>query len=455
MTVVYWFSVFFVLFSVLYYWIGLTVGKNTLTENDYFLAGRTIGLVPLAGTLLATQIGSGLTLGTADAAYRYGFAGLFYGFGCAAGFVVLGLGVAGALRSLNVGTTAEVFEKYFASPALKRIASLLSILSLTGIFIAQVVASRHLLSVGVGLENDWLFICFWVVLIAYTMYGGLPGVVATDLLQMTVIVSVFVGFISWCWWQGLISGEAVRGLGVVHAMPVRGFADWFGYLGMPLLFSLVEQDLAQRFFSAQSSKIASRAAWASAVGIVSFATIPAVIGVQARLSGLAVVSGQSPFIAFVSQHLGPLGQALIMCALVAAVASTADSLLCAISSNVVQDFVSPAYGSVMRMRSAELVTGIVGVVSLVSSYYCTNVLTVLIQSYELLVSGILVPVLMCVMRAPLGRLAAMWSVTIGLGVYAGLWFGFVSIAAPYSLVALGCSLVAYGAGIMVSRISNC
>jgi SSS family solute:Na+ symporter len=247
----------------------------------------------------------------------------------------------------------------------------------------------------------------------------------------------------------------VRGLGVVHAMPVRGFADWFGYLGMPLLFSLVEQDLAQRFFSAQSSKIASRAAWASAAGIVSFATIPALIGVQARLSGLVVAGDQSPFIAFVSQHLGPLGQALIMCALVAAVASTADSLLCAISSNVVQDFVPLAYGSAVRMRSAEVVTGIVGVVALVSSYYCTNVLTVLIQSYELLVSGILVPVLMCVMRAPLGRLAAVWSVTTGLGVYAGLWFGFVSIAAPYSLVALGCSLVAYGAGLMVSRINNC
>ncbi len=453
MSIVFWFSTFFVLFAVLYYFAGMHAGKQTHTENDYFLAGRNLGFWPLTGTLLATHIGAGLIVGGADHAYLYGMPGLFYGMGLAAGFVLLGLGIAAALRSLNVGTTAEIFEKYFHSPGLKKCASFLSILSLTGIFICQVIASRKLL-VGLGIESDLLFLGFWAVLVGYTMYGGLPAVIATDLLQISLILAVFLGLFGYLVWAGVLNGATVSALCCSTSMPDGGFSYWFSYLGIPVLFSFAEQDLAQRFFAARSSAIATAASWASASGLLLFAAIPALIGVQARLSGLVVAEGQSPLLMLVAQHVGPAGQALVMCALVAAIASTADSLLCAVSSNIVQDFVPQSRGSLFRMWCAEIATLVVGLTGIVGSYCATNILGVMTQSYELLVSGVLIPILVCIVGGRLSRIAALCSVITGFCVYSFIWSGVVTIALPGSFVALVASAAAYVVGLLISLMVN-
>lgn len=456
MSIVFWFSTFFVLFTVLYYVVGMHAGKQTHTENDYFLAGRNLGFWPLTGTLLATQIGAGLIFGVVDKSYMYGLPGLFYGLGMAVGFVVLGIGIAGALRSLQVATTAEIFEKYFHSPFLKRSASLLSILSLVGIFICQVIASRKLM-IGLGVESELLFLGFWTVLIGYTMYGGLPAVIATDLLQVAFIATVFLGLFGVLLWKGVITGATISALSSGYGLPSGGLFNLsFAWVGMPFLFSMVEQDLAQRFFSARSSSIATVAAWAAGIGILAFTVIPTLIGIQARLSGLMVdvAGGQSPLLVLIAQHIGPMGQALVMCAIIAAIASTADSLLCAVTSNVVQDFVPKEKGSAFRMRSAEVVTALVGLVGVVGAYYSTDVLGVMIQSYELLVSGILISVLMCVVGGPLRRLAALFSVLTGFCVYSSIWLGLMVVTLPGSLVALAASLVAYGVGLVVSSLIN-
>ena len=452
MNIVAWFSLFFSLFTALYYFVGMRAGRQTRTENDYFLAGRNLGFWSLTGTLLATQIGAGVILGTVDDAYAYGLPGLFYGLGIAIGFAVLGMGIAGMLRALNVSTTAEIFEKYFASPALKKWASLLSIMSLGGIFVAQVIASRKLMA-GLGVENELLFLGFWAVLIGYTMYGGLPAVVATDLLQVTCIILVFVCLFIALWWQGALSINSFASLWSTHAMPAGGsFQLFFSYVGMPLLFSVVEQDLAQRFFSARSSLLATAASWASGFCIVLFALIPAIIGVQARLAGVIAVGGQSPLLLFIAPYVGPIGQALVMCALVAAIASTADSLLCAISSNVVQDFMPTARAVGGRMRNAEITTAVVGVAGVVGSYYASNILGVMIQSYELLVSSILVPVLMCIAGVRLRRTAALSAVCAGGAVYALSLMGVCGTFLPGSFLALVASLMAYGFGLLISLV---
>ncbi len=446
-----WFSLFFSSFVFVYYMVGMYVSRKTITESDYFLAGRSLGFWSLTGTLLATQIGSGLTLGIAHDSYRYGLPGLLYGIGIAIGFVVLGLGAAGRLRALQVATTAEIFEKYFASSMLKKLASVLSIISLTGIFMAQVLTSKSVM-MGMGVYNEWLFIGVWAALIGYTMYGGLPAVVATDLLQLMVIVTILSGLFGFLVWGGAVPWSTHGALYASYEMPAGGFAYWFAYLGMPCLISLVEQDLAQRFFSARTSAIARAAAWAAAGGVLAFALIPALIGMHAKLIGMPVAVGENPLILLITHALGPIGQALVMCALVAAITSTADSLLCAITSNVVQDFVPVVLKSSWRMLSAKIVTVVVGVVSVMGSYYCTNILGVLIQSYELLVSSILVSVVVCLFRGPLAYAAAACSVCSGFGMYTLLWLGWLTSAAPHSLVALGVSAVGYGVGLLVSRV---
>src|SRR5690606_19308815 len=93
---------------------------------------------------------------------------------------------------LNVSTTAEIFETKYHSAILKKTASFLSILSMFGFLIGQVVASKKLL-LGLGVNSELLFISLWLFIIIYTVMGGLKAVVITDIYQVLIILFSFVG----------------------------------------------------------------------------------------------------------------------------------------------------------------------------------------------------------------------------------------------------------------------
>ena len=63
----------------------------------------------------------------------------------------------------------------YGSPALKKVASLLSIATMFGIVIGQIIASRALLE-GLGITSEFIFLAFWAFIITYTILGGLKAV---------------------------------------------------------------------------------------------------------------------------------------------------------------------------------------------------------------------------------------------------------------------------------------
>lgn len=186
---------FLLIFSglgIFYFILGLFASKETKTTSDYFLAGRDLGLWPVTFTLIATQLGGGMLMGTAADAYQSGYWGLLYTVGMSIGFLLLGLGFAARLQSLNVATTAELFQTRYNSTALKKVASLLSVATMFGITLGQIVASRALLN-GLEINNEYIFFIFWAGIILYTVIGGLNAVVMTDAAQLLVIVAIFGG----------------------------------------------------------------------------------------------------------------------------------------------------------------------------------------------------------------------------------------------------------------------
>src|SRR3989338_6896472 len=176
--------------TTIYFIIGLITSRKVTTVDDYFLANRQVGVLPLTFTLVATQLGSGLLLGTAARAYNIGLWGILYTLGISLGFLILGCGFAAKLQSLNITTTAEIFETRYKSYKLKLFASLVSIISLWGILVAQIIAS-HQLFISCGIDDPRWLICFWSLLIGYTMLGGLRSVIIIDTLQVAFILIIF------------------------------------------------------------------------------------------------------------------------------------------------------------------------------------------------------------------------------------------------------------------------
>lgn len=448
MNTVLFLSIFSVL-AIFYFFIGLYASKNIQNNSDYFLASRDLGLWPVTFTLIATQLGGGMLLGTAERAYSIGYWGILYTLGMSLGFLMLGLGFAAKLRSLNVATTAELFETKYQSPMLKKIASLLSITTMCGILVAQVVASKTLLA-GLNIHNEYIFLMFWAFVIIYTMVGGLKAVVFTDVAQVWVIILVFGGIFLYCLLaepssfftlssfldnqrKFLLDGASVSTSSLVATIM------------LPALFSLIEQDLAQRFFAARTQKIAALSAILASGFLLIFSFIPIYFGMKAQLIGMAIAPGTSPLIPVLDALTSQLVLVLAVCAIIAAITSTADSLLCAVSSNVAQDFDFSFTGIKDQLRVSQIVTLITGIVVLSASYLISqNIIGILISSYEISVSCLLVPLLYSYFGNNLKKSAAIGGILAGLLGF--VFFRFYPIFLPKEIAAIGLSFVGYHLG---------
>jgi len=382
----------------------------------------------------------------------FGYWGILYTLSMSLGFILLGLGFASKLQSLNVSTTAELFETRYNSRRLKQFASLLSIMTLCGILIAQIVAARTLLG-GLGLGNqELILVLFWIGVIIYTMVGGLKAVVATDTFQVGIIIAIFSGIFLYALLSGqgseIFSFAKFAKIQNLFSQKTLGLTSLVGIALMPALFSLIEQDLAQRFFAARTKKIAAGAALGASGILIAFSLIPIFFGMKARLLGLTIKG--SPLMPVISYLTSDFMMVLAACAIIAAITSTADSLLCAISSNISEDFGSLFVTEKNKLKMSKIITLITGTVAIIASYLVPqNIIEVLIGSYELSVCCLLVPLLFSYFRKNLPKAAAIGAIISGLAGF--ITFRIYPIAFPREIITLGLSLLGYFMGLALSK----
>jgi solute:Na+ symporter, SSS family len=436
-----------VIIQCLCLWVGKKASTKLENEQDYFLAGKDIRFFPLFMTFIATQIGGGLVLGAAEEAYSYGWSVLLYPLGACLGFVVLALGVGKKLAQFQVSTIAELFEVVYHSSRLKKTASLLSIISLFMILIAQVIASRKFM-VSLGMENSFLFLLFWGVVIVYTVLGGLKAVVSIDIIQASFFIAVFVFSFGYILYTGYFGLSEVIEAGYSSPSFSLDTTKLSGWLIMPLLFMVIEQDMAQRCFAARSPKIVTKAAGWSALCIVLICTIPIFIGVLGKYLNIAIQPNSSVFMDVTQALTSPILSAFIGCAVLMAILSTAISLLNAVSSNVTQDFDFSWMKQLPGVRLSQGLTAIIGVLAVGGSFYAKTIVDLLIQSYELSVYCLFIPVCGALLKNKGNALSA-WLAVIcgGLSFWLiGPWMGI-----PKEILSVSFSGVGYLVGEIYSQ----
>jgi SSS family solute:Na+ symporter len=438
------------LFGIMYVILGLRASKNVKTDTDYFVAGRSLGVWQITANLIATQLGGGMVLGTAMDSYKHGFYGIFYTIGMSIGFLLLAAGIASRLQQFKVTTTAQLFETQYGSPMLKQIASLLSIITLFGILIAQVVGFKSLLA-GVGLTSILFVAIFWLSVVGYTMIGGLRAITINDIVQLGIITFVFS-----CVFLYSLATDNQPFFSLMKAQKVFSetdisFYSLFPIILMPALFSLIQQDLAQRFFASKSKAVATISAFNAGIFLILFAIIPVYFGMKARLLNIELPEHANPLIIFLQNHTNDLVFSFVLCAIIAAIISTADALMNAVTANITQDFkVAQNLGISNHLLLSKIITFVVGTAALIMSYYVSqNIINIIISSYELSVSCLLVPLLFCYFKKEVKKEAAFGAIILGfLGFFI---FRFIPTPLPKEIMALGASLIGY---LICSKVNN-
>ncbi|MEC7839862.1 MAG: sodium:solute symporter family protein [Chlamydiota bacterium] len=432
------------LLGVAYLWIGKNASNNLDTNEDYFLMGRKLTFFPLTLTLLATQLGGGSLIGAAEEAYYNGWNVLLYPLGVTLGLFTLGMGFGGKLRSLNITTVAELFEKVYDSRTQRYIASALSVACMFIILIAQSLAARKFF-VAIGLDNPLLFSGLWSILIIYTVMGGLKAVVNTDILQALFIAGALV--LAYCFVDpaNIAPTETLPRL-----TPTREEIPWTAWVLMPLLFMLIEQDMGQRCFAAKNPRIISFAAITAGIALMLGSSIAIYFGILAKNYGVQVPANSSLLIESVKTLTNPTVSTIFTVGIMMAVISTADSLLCSISSNLSCDFLEN--NKILASQNVNIskgVTLLTGLLALALSFYFDRVVSMLIVSYELSVCVLFVPIFAAVIIERPSWIAAYISMAIGAIGFA--LFHVIDCPFPKEVVTLIGSAIGFIVGIKIHR----
>lgn len=420
-------------FCIICYYIGRKNSQGNADLDSYFLGSRNFGVFSITLTILATQIGGGCLLGACDEAYQTGWGVLLYPVGMSLGLIILAIGWGGKLRRLKINTISQVFEKVYKTRNLRKFSSILSSLALFGILLAQNVATKKFFH-SLGFTNDLIFYLFTICVICYTAFGGFKAVVQTDVVQIIFLLVIFFGVFFFVKFS-----HSIPTTQTAPSIWKSGSVSSISLFLLPLLSMLMEQDMAQRCFSARTSKVASYSCWIAALILLGTSSVSVYFGVALNALGVDVDPSSGALMTFAQTIMNPVFQALFACAILLAIVSTADSLLCSIASNFVFDFLRRFHNK-KAIRLSSIIVISLGVTSTLIVSFCENLIPLLMTSYELIVVTFFPSISMAIFKKNLSTRSAVASVVTGVCCF--VLFKIIRPPVPSELVSLMCS---YGA----------
>lgn len=437
------YPLFFVLVSLILgfsLFIGWKSAKeHNRTDEDYFLGKRSFGLFRVAMTILATQLGGGAIIGTADAAYTYGWFAISYSLGIGLGLILLSLGIGAKFRRMEISTVPQIFERVYKSHFLYMFSSVLYIISMFLILVAIGVAARKF-ALSIGYNNEFMFIVFWLVIITYTAYGGLAAVTNTDMLQIIFVLGAFA-------LTFMFLPTDLRIVDYVQDVKMNPDMPLLAWLVVPCLFTIIGQDMAQRCFAAKSPRIISYAAFIAAIFLVIATALPALLGVIASKLGHQAIKESSVLIDIVGSLTNPYVTSIFACSILMAILSTADSLLCAISSNVALDF-----KHILGKNRYKMITIIIGIFSMLLSFFAEDIIGTMIVAYSISICALFVPIIMSLVLKNPSKSAAILSALGGIFAFCTLQF-FPELHMYREIIALTVSLLGFVAGSVFAKLA--
>lgn len=407
--------------------IGGWVGKTRIAGmTDFLLAGRQLGPFLCAAAMAATHFGGGALLGGAEYGFEHGLSGAWYGISTGIGLCLLGLLTAGRFRRLALYTVPDYLQSRYGGRAVRVLGALLSLLALIGILAAQVNAARAAFGI-IGIEGQAAAVLATLVFVAYATLGGLWAATISDAVQIVIAgagVALAAGVVLYrsSLEGGLQAVVAARGLGDGYLSLFGNGPSFVVWIMLPtVMYTLIGQDFYQRLFAARSASVARRAALAGGLFLIGISFLPAIVGIGARgLSDAPLEAGRAfPWV--LETMMGPVVGGIVLAAILAAVMSTADSLLTAATSHVVKDLwlagaAVEADDERRLLILSRVVTVLVGLCALLVGLRLPGIVDTLIYSYSMYTGGVLVPVLGGVLWRGATRRGALASLLAGSAV---------------------------------------
>lgn len=375
-------AVCIVLFLIALFGVGLYVSRKIKNEEDWFVAGRNLGVIPLVGTYFATIISTVSVVGYLGYYYMNGWGGWWNWAGTALTSFVAALWFAERLRKFGKVTLPDLLEERYGRvhSILAGIVILIAMLFFT---CAQLAGSAALVTTAIpSLDRTTAIIVIGLIFIVFTAIGGMEAVAWTDTFCSVIIL---IGV--WMLMFGVVGkaggvAEIHRQLAVVKPTALQPFAGGAISMGVALswfftwgLGNFGAPQFSTRIYSARDPRTAAVSqAWCGMTFILIYLPLMLV-----ALAGIILVPGieKADTVApiMIQKFMHPWVGGLIMAGVLAAAISTADSVLLLAGTTLVRDIVqkisSRNYSSQALLRMARVTTLVIGLLAIVFSINMT------------------------------------------------------------------------------------
>ncbi|MFE6914595.1 sodium:solute symporter [Streptomyces rubiginosohelvolus] len=384
-------------------WWGMRRAKS---KSEFLVAGRRLGPAMYSGTMAAIVLGGASTIGGVGLGYQYGLSGAWMVFTIGLGLLALSVFFSARIARLKVYTVSEMLDLRYGGRA-GIISGVVMWAYTLMLAVTSTIAYATIFDVLFDVNRTVAIVLGGTIVVAYSTLGGMWSITLTDMVQFVVKT---IGLLL------LLLPIAVVKAGGFSEMKAQLPTEYFDPLGIGgetiftyvLIYTfgmLIGQDIWQRVFTARSDTTARWGGTVAGTYCLVYAIAGAVIGTAAKVMYPDLASADSAFATIVKDEL-PVGvRGLVLAAALAAVMSTSSGALIACATVANNDIWSRLRGVVGRggggagdeahdeVKGNRAFILIMGIAVILIAIALNDVVEALTVAYNLLVGGLLVPII--------------------------------------------------------------
>ncbi len=452
--------------------IGLWAATRVHNPKDYVVAGRSLPLPINAATVFATWFGAETVLSVSATFTRDGLGGIIADpFGSSFTLVFVALFFARTFYRMDLLTIGDFYRKRYNRPVevVTSVAITASYLGWTSAQLTALGLAFSVLSQGSISLNEGIVLGTVVVLI-YTVWGGMWSVALTDLFQSVMII---LGLAAIAWLAGDMAGGAGKVImaaaeaGKFEFWPKGGAGEWLAFSTAWLtlaLGSIPQQDVFQRVTSAKDERTAVKGTFIGGIVYFLFAFVPVFIAYSAVVIDPATTQlFKSDDVREVQRILPELilsrmpmwAQVMFFGALLSAILSTASGALLAptalFTENALKTFF-PGMGDRRFLVTLRVVLVVFSMAALLFALNSRSTMYEMVQNaYKVTLVGAFVPLAAGVFWKRATTQGALCSIGLGIGSWLVMEILFADAAVPPQLAGLVASLAGMLAGSLLPQ----
>ena len=367
-------TLIFIGYFLLVFLIGWLSLKWTKSEEDYWIAGSKLGWGIGGATMAATHTSAGTFIGTIGVIYAVGwsFGWVLITIPLAYWFMVAVL--APRFTAIKELTLPAFLERRYQSKTARGIGGIIILIATVVYIQAQILAGGLVANVVFGVSPLTGMIVFTVILLVYTLVGGMLAVAYTDFLQMIImivgtLISVPLTLIHFDGLGGLIEKvELIKPLTF----------SWDGFptvllitLGLAFfLGSVATPEKVIRLYAMKDMKTIRRGILLAIIVVTGINLLVFILGLASMVLFPNLPTGDLAMPMIAKVVLPTFVGTIMLAAITSAMMSTVDSLLLvagsALSEDIYQNIIHKKASQSRRLLVARIGILIVGIIPLIS-----------------------------------------------------------------------------------------